>query len=301
MIRFVFTFCFLSILNFVYAQKHFVYDYFSNKPVSFELIRQNDTVYYTQKDGSFIAIPNKRDSIFIDVKGYHLYANTISSMNDTVFLYTNASTKLKEVIVSGKKRTSFIGYKKHKRDYNSLLTPTVEFISLFLPQSEYKNKIVQEIQIPFDKPLRPIWGRSSSLEEGEKAVFRVHAYSTKNGALPIVKAYSSDPIILDLYKQNNLVLDVSNAQIQLYENGFGIGVEFIGYLDKLNKLKKDADSYLSLSLTSKKTKEFLSTKNYHHYISHQKIFDMDSLLLANIKYRKMDEKHCITLGIKILD
>ena len=296
-----FSFCFLIILNFVYGQQHFVYDHFSNKPISFELIRQSDTVYYTQKDGSFIAIPKKGDSISIDVNGYQPYANTIHKLNDTVFLYTNVSTKLKEVIVSAKKRTSFIGYKRDNRNFNALLIPKVEFISLFLPQSGYKNKIVQEIQIHFDKPLHPIWGRSSSLEEGEKAVLRLHIYSTKNGELPIAKVYSSTPIILNLYKQNKLVLDLSNADIQLEENGFGIGVEFIGYLDKQNKLKKE-DSHISLRLTSEKTKEFVSTKNYHHSISHQKMIDSDSLMLSIPENSEvMDEKYCITLGMIILD
>jgi len=295
-----FSFCFLIILNFVHGQQHFVYDHFSNKPVSFELIRQSDTVYYTQKDGSFIAIPKKGDSISIDVNGYQPYANAIHKLNDTVFLYTNNSTKLKEVIVSAKKRTSFIGYKKNKKTSNSLLRPKIEVISLFLPQSGYKNKIVQEVQIYFDNPSHPLLRKSTSLEEGEKAVLRMHIYSTNNGELPIANIYSSSPIILDLYKQNKLVLDVSDAHIQLEENGFGIGVEFIGYLDKLNKLKKE-DSHLSLRMTSEKTKEFVSTKNYHHSKSHQKMYDRDSILLANIKYRKVEEKECITLGMKIFD
>lgn len=283
------------ILNSINAQ-HFACDYVSGEPIPFGLIQQKDTVYYTEIDGTFFTYPKYGDSLAIDAQGYDLYREKIALLKDTVFLTPKSMTVLKEVVVSAKIKTVNIGFNKLQRNYNHGMSPTTEFISLYLPQGIYKNSILQKIYIPLVNPKS-----FSKYSLGERGFVRVHLYTAEGGDLPLEQVFSSNPIGIKLDERDAIELDVSSAHLPFFEKGLGVGIEFIGFVDHNNKLKKEGGSFVNLSLTSKKNKAFFTTKNYYRLRNlPNRLVDMDSFYEANVTYKKFDKKHCITLGLKVL-
>ena len=262
-----FILLFIFFLNNIQSQIRsiVVLDSLTNEPIPFVTVQlSKNTGTYTNEKGVFELNENESDTLRFSHLSYDDFHIKVSNLKNSVILSPNAIL-LKEVkVIKGTKLSKYIDFPRKNNSFGSWpLVAKSELVTLITPNIENENSIITSLDFKFEK--RAYKEFSSKLN----TALRVNIYEQDNEIIKN-KIYSSKVFVINSTNKDKIEVDLKDDYIALSKNGLYIGIEVIGDIDELGKIKTEKSSIRPI-LTDNSINDY-SAKTFLRYMFNQKLF-----------------------------
>ena len=262
-----FIILFIFFLNNIQSQIRsiVVLDSLTNEPIPFVTVQlSKNTGTYTNEKGVFELNENESDTLRFSHLSYDDFHIKVSNLKNSVILSPNAIL-LKEVkVIKGTKLSKYIDFPRKNNSFGSWpLVAKSELVTLITPNIENENSIITSLDFKFEK--RAYKEFSSKLN----TALRVNIYEQDNEIIKN-KIYSSKVFVINSTNKDKIEVDLKDDYIALSKNGLYIGIEVIGDIDELGKIKTEKSSIRPI-LTDNSINDY-SAKTFLRYMFNQKLF-----------------------------
>lgn len=247
----------LFLSNFSFSQTYIIADAETKKPLPFVAVHYNGGGFYAGEYGDFKIPLDIKDSIKLQHLGYHtlsLSLQDFKNIQDTLFM-TPKVRALNEVVVSNKpEKREFIKPLKSTRIFGSWpLSSKQELLVLVNPEVNYVNALLEKIHLPFSNKHHWLENAEKSYKDAY-AFIRINIYRQEN-KLPGESIYSSHPIKISGFSNDEIIENVADAFIELHQEGLFFGIELIGYFND-GEIIESSDAFVRPAFTRRVSNHF---------------------------------------------
>ncbi|MFH6943714.1 hypothetical protein [Flavobacterium sp. FlaQc-50] len=224
--KYIFYFLLYFSLHNVHAQRVYIFDRDSSKPISFANINyfKADNIInsnYSNESGLIdIKDTNSFDRIEVSCIGYENKSISMESIKDTIYL-TKKIISLDEVVIPKKKDVLLYGYSKFKKKIGISGAKGMQ-VCAFVENPSEKEKFIKSFLFKIKR------------SEKYKTAIRIHFYKKATDKIYPGEEILTENIIKYLNgKTKGIVeVDISMYGIELPAEGAFVGVEWLGILDE---------------------------------------------------------------------
>jgi len=247
---------FLLMYELSFSQKKItVLDSLTKEPISFYLLKHNEEVMYTDKNGEITLTNYKdRDSLYFSSLNFYDKKVNISKIKDVVYLSPN-ETVLEELSISILKQPIVINTKS-KIYSSSPIKPKAEIFVKTVFREDFYGYHIKKVTATIKRDF--ITYRKNKATKDYEIYVRINFYDNN---LKIID--STKPIIFKQSKKNEIEIDLIN-NIEIASEPMYIALEFIGVVDTQGKFLNNEFFELRPSYflnNSKEVKSQIYTKN----------------------------------------